>query len=76
MGKDGDIRMRYFAVSVDGFVMRLVRMLVRLLGVLKCLPGALVARLMILFFVGLSGNKMRMSGASVHLRATLMMLVA
>ena len=75
MGKDGDIRMRYFAVSVDGFVMRFVRMLVRLLGVLKCLPGALVARLMILFFVALSSNKMRMRGTSVHLRATLMMLV-
>ena len=76
MGKDGDILMRGLKVSISGALMRLGAVLVGLPGVFECFPGALVARLMVLFFVGLSGNNMGMCGDIVHLRCSLMVLVA
>ena len=54
----------------------LVRLLVRFLGVLKGLPGALVARLMIPHFVGFSSDEMGVCGAVMQFRSPLMPLVA
>jgi len=60
----------------NGLLRRVFHVLVSLLGVLKRLPGALVAGLMVLLFVGFGPNKMGVRCAVVQLHDPLMMLVA
>ena len=63
------------AVFIHGVPVRLLGMLVSLLGVLKCPPGALLPGLMILFLVGFRSTAMRVGGAIVQLGSPLMVFV-
>ena len=63
------------AVFIHSVPVGLLGMLVSLLGVLKCLPGALLPGLMILFLVGFRSTAMRVGGAIVQLGSALMILV-
>jgi hypothetical protein len=55
--------------------MRLLGVLVRYLGVLKSLPGALLPGLVILFLMGFRGTTMSVGGAIVQLGGALMIFV-
>ena len=63
------------AVFIHSVPVGLLGMLVSLLGVLKCLPGALLPGLMILFLVGFRSTAMRVGGAIVQLGSSLMVFV-
>jgi hypothetical protein len=62
-----------YAVFIDG--VRVLRMLVRPLGMLQRLPRALLPGLVILFLVGLRGATMSMRSGIVQLGRSLMILV-
>jgi hypothetical protein len=55
--------------------MRLLGMLVRFLGVLKSLPGALLPGLVILLLMGFRGATMSVGGLIVQLGGALMIFV-
>jgi hypothetical protein len=63
------------AMFIHRGLMRLLGMLVRDLGVLKSLPGALLPGLVILLLMGFRGATMSVGGAIVQLGGALMILV-
>jgi hypothetical protein len=63
------------AVLIYSVPVRMLGMLVRLLGVFKRLPGALLPGLMILFLMGFRGAAMSMGGTIVQLGSLLMIFV-
>jgi hypothetical protein len=67
--EDGD------TVFIHCGLMRLLGMLVRFLGVLKSLPGALLPGLVILLLMGFGGATMSVGGTIVQLGGALMIFV-
>ena len=63
------------AVFIHSVPVGLLGMLVSLLGVLKCLPGALLPGLVILFLMGFRSAAVRVGGTVVQLGRALMIFV-
>jgi hypothetical protein len=63
------------AMFIHRGLMRLLGVLVRDLGVLKSLPGALLPGLVILLLMGFRGATMSVGGTIVQLGGTLMILI-
>ena len=64
-----------YAVFIHGLPVCLLGMLMRFLGVLESLPGALLPGLVILLLMGFRGSAMSVGGTIVQLGGALMVFV-